>query len=1035
MKHNYSDKFIAWLIKRNLWLYLWIPVLFAIVSSESIVMTMSQLLLGYIDEGYLLTGLVASGLVSFVVCSLLLILLNHIRKDEERYRRLFELAEVPVLLISADDGVILFANDVATEYFEIDKKEAMGLCADEFWANIEQRNDYFDLINQQGRTRGFEAEFKTRKGNSLWASLSSNIIEFNQIPVVFTVYSDITERKQVSEKWYKLLNEQQAILDSDLIGIIKTNNRIITWVNPTFEKMLKYNCGEPIGKLTRILYSDQKAYEDIGAIAYPVIKSGEVFRTEVEYVCKDGRRIWIDLRGRSLDVLANEALWVFIDISERKGIQQLETYREKVLELLATGAALDESLKAIVSGIETINSNMLCSILLLDNDRQCLLLGSAPSLPRFYNDTIDGTAIGPSNGSCGTAAYSGMRVIVEDIQTHPYWVQWKELAAKAKLRSCWSEPIVSSKNKVLGTFAIYHRQICKPTPTDIELIVTAAKLASIAIEQTQTQQELNHYRDHLEELIKQRTADLQVTHAQLLDTQFAMEMAKIGIRWVDTETGRIVYSNQYAAHMLGYSMEEMLTMSVQDFDPNFPSENLQQIIDAIRQQGYGQIETINQTKDGRELLVEISIYYLPEREGNSARLIGFVTDITQRKEFELTLQQAKLEAESANQAKSRFLANMSHEIRTPMNVILGMTYLLLKDGHFNVEQQEKLEKIATASNHLLNIINDVLDLSKIESGKLTLEQSKFNMIQLLEDSCALLTEKARFKGLSLVVENKVLPISFIGDYTRLKQMLINYLGNAIKFTTDGSIILSAFIIEETTDDAVVKFVVKDTGIGISEEQKERLFSAFEQADNSTTRNFGGTGLGLAINRYLANLMGGQVGVESQLGTGSSFWFTTRLGKIKENVFSSNVLVEEASQSISPETVILRDYTGMRLLIVEDNEMNRIIAQELLSATGLVLEFAENGLEAVTKTQNGYFDIILMDLQMPKMDGLAATRAIRQLPSYGSTPIIAMTGNAFIEDQQACFAAGMNDFLGKPVLPKNLYEMLLKWLKEVAKKHE
>ena len=669
---------------------------------------------------------------------------------------------------------------------------------------------------------------------------------------------------------------------------------------------------------------------------------------------------------------------------------------------------------------------MLCSILLLDNDNQCLLLGSAPSLPSFYNDEIHGVAIGPNTGSCGTAANSGKRVIVEDIQTHPYWIQWKELAAKANLRACWSEPIVSTKNKVLGTFAIYHRQICKPTPKDIELIVTAAKLASIAIEQMQTRQELNHYRDHLEELIRQRTADLQATHAQLLDIQFAMERAKIGIRWVDTDTGRLVYSNQYAAQMLGYSVEEMLTMSVQDFDLNFPTENLQQIIEAIRQQGYGQVETINKTKDGRELLVEISIYYLPERPESSAKLIVFISDITQRKEYELNLQQAKLEAESASQAKSRFLANMSHEIRTPMNVILGMTYLLLKSGHVNTEQQEKLDKIDTASNHLLNIINDVLDLSKIESGKLTLEQSTFNMSQLLEDSCSLLTEKARFKGLSLVVENKLLPIFFMGDHTRLKQMLINYLGNAIKFTAKGRIVLSTFIIQESANDAVVKFEVRDTGIGISDEQKVRLFSSFEQADNSTTRNFGGTGLGLAINRYLAHLMGGEVGVDSELNVGSTFWFTARLGKCKSNVFSSNLLVD-ASQDTSAETIILRDYAGMRILIAEDNEMNRIISQELLLATGLVLEFAENGQEAVTKAQNNYFDIIFMDLQMPKMDGLAATRAIRQLQDYVSTPIIAMTGNAFIEDQQACFAAGMNDFLGKPVLPKNLYEMLLKWL--------
>jgi signal transduction histidine kinase len=283
-------------------------------------------------------------------------------------------------------------------------------------------------------------------------------------------------------------------------------------------------------------------------------------------------------------------------------------------------------------------------------------------------------------------------------------------------------------------------------------------------------------------------------------------------------------------------------MRMQDIDPNFPSENLQQIIDTIRRNGHGQIETLNRTKAGRRLQVETSLYYLPKRDDAPAKLIGFVTDITKRKETEMVLRQAKLEAEAASQAKTNFLANMSHEIRTPMNAIMGMTYLLQKKENLNADQQDKLGKIITASDHLLAIINDVLDLSKIESGKLTLEQTEFNTATVLDAALSLIGDRARSKGLNLSIEHNRLPINLNGDSTRLKQMLLNYLSNAVKFTEKGEIKLRVMVVEETALDILLRFEVEDSGIGITPEQKSRLFNAFEQADNSTTRNFGGTGL-------------------------------------------------------------------------------------------------------------------------------------------------------------------------------------------------
>jgi two-component system, sensor histidine kinase and response regulator len=476
--------------------------------------------------------------------------------------------------------------------------------------------------------------------------------------------------------------------------------------------------------------------------------------------------------------------------------------------------------------------------------------------------------------------------------------------------------------------------------------------------------------------------------------------------------------------MLGYGVDEMLTMHIQDIDPNFPFGNLQEIIESIKLNGYRQIETCNKTKDSREILVEMSLYYLPKRQDTPARIICFITDITSRKEAELALRNAKSEAETASAAKSNFLANISHEIRTPMNAIIGFTYLLLNKGNLESDHVEKLRKISAASEHLLDIINDVLDLTKIESGKLHLEETEFSTSTMLDTPFLLIGDKATAKGLNLRIERSILPPTLIGDSTRLNQMLINYLTNAVKFTEKGDITLRVSVIEESTDTIFIKFAVEDTGIGISELQKNRLFNVFEQADNSTTRKFGGTGLGLAINRRLALLMGGDVGVESQPNVGSCFWFTARLKKAKAKMETTPM--SSAFPAIT-QNGVYQQYSGKHLLITEDNEINRIVIKELLFDSDLILDFAVDGVEAVTKSRNCQYDLILMDIQMPKMDGLEATHAIRQLPNHKSTPIIALTGNAFNDDRMACLQAGMTDFLAKPLRPKDLHQALIKWL--------
>lgn len=525
----------------------------------------------------------------------------------------------------------------------------------------------------------------------------------------------------------------------------------------------------------------------------------------------------------------------------------------------------------------------------------------------------------------------------------------------------------------------------------------------------QAQLELQDYKNHLEELVAIRTGELVQSNRQLRETQFAMDRSGIAIQWLDADSGRLLYVNDQTGTMLGYSLDELLRLGIGDICPDFPRERFIQLAISCREQGYIRLETSYQTKCGRFFPVEAVLYYQPPQPEIADRFIVFATDISQRKAAEQALLQAKEAAEASNRAKSVFLSNMSHELRTPLNAILGFAQIMARDDSLDKTHRDRLETINRSGRHLLSLINDVLEISRIEAGRTTVQNEVFCLPDTLMAVEDMIRARAELKSLRFVSEYlSELPRYVVGDAHHLRQVLINLLGNAIKYTERGEVRLRLQVTE-----GGIRFEVADTGIGIAAADIPHIFQAFYQTDAGVAKGEG-TGLGLAISHEFIRLMGSEINVSSELGKGSVFGFTLSLPE-----------ADAPATSVEPSRVIglAMGQPTVRVLVVEDNADSRELITLLLNNVGFDVRAVENGQQAIDCFQSWQPQFIWMDMRMPVLDGYRATKVIRSLPGGGQVKIVALTANAFREDRQAILEAGCDEMLSKPVDEYRLFQIM------------
>ncbi len=1190
-----------------------------------------------------------------------------LRQSDACYRALFKEASDGILLMPPD-GSRLQVNPAFARMHGYAPREMESMRLRDLLTPATAAQALERLRRAEaGEPSEFEVEHRRKDGSTFGLSVTVSRLELGGQPCLLALHRDIHAHKQAEEAARRSQERLNFALQASHTGAWSLNLEDRTATRTEIHaQIFGYPTAEGDWSLDRFL---AHVVPEDRELVQQQLQAGVASHSGWSFECRirraDDQVRWVFIAGGfEPDAGSPGISGIIQDITERKQAQNRERNRRQILELLVSGEPLPEILKAIALGVEMDQPSALCSILLMDESGRRLWHGAAPSLPDFYNEAIHGVTIGAGVGSCGTAAHLKQRVIVEDIQTHPYWAGFRDLAQQAGLRSCWSEPILAGQGKVLGTFAIYHREPQAPQPEDLALIRDFADLTRLAIERKQAQEalrlseaqlravvntlpdpvwlkdaqgvylacnarfeslygatvaeivgktdydfvdramadsfrandqaamaaggprlneeelhfasdghrevmettkapmfdgegrligvlgiahnvterkqleaELRQLNLGLEQRVAERTAALQASEERLA---LAFRATQDGIWDWHLETGEVFYSGRYKS-MLGYEEAEIehhvsawqrllhpddraraqdvvagvlrgereyvmeFRMRHKDghyvdvLSRGFPLQRepggpivrivgthydlterkqaeaqLQKLWHAVehspasvmitdcqgtieyvnpqfeRDTGYTAAESLghnprflqsgihppefyaalwqallsgqtwrgeicNRRQDGSLYWELAAIAPILDGAGRTTHFVAIKEDITERRRVAEELRQARDQAQAANRAKSVFLANMSHEIRTPMNAVLGFTQLLLQDPHASPAQRERLTTIQRSGEHLLEIINEILELARIESGRASLNPVNFDLSGLLQDLDAMFSLRAQARNLAFGVEltPTVVPPLF-GDRTKLRQVCINLLGNAFKFTPDGGrVTLRMALTSEPGGTARLRGQVEDTGPGLQPEEAARLGEPFFQT--AAGQVAGGTGLGLTISREALRLMGGDLAVRTGELGGACFEFEARLRL-------ASAPAEAESAPPPPVRRLVPACVGYRVLVVDDVPDSRDVLAGLLEPLGFGVRTVANGLEAVERCRTWAPALVILDLRMPVMDGVEAARRLRAEHGPG-LKLLVLSANVAVEARAQALAAGADEFMHKPVQHAALLERI------------
>lgn len=953
--------------------------------------------------------------------------------------------------IASPDGRVMRANARLCRLLGRTAEELIGHSYTEF-------THPDDVGNSQAALRGLalggrEGCSVTKRyvrpgGEVVWAKVAISPIrdQSGALRCVVGLMEDITERRKLQLELEEAEARWRFALEGADHGVWDWDARTQkVFYSSRWKDMLGYaddEIGDGFGEWESRVHPD-----DLPGIraALDAHFKGEtsIYLSEHRLRCKDGHYAWVLDRGKVVEWADDgsplRVIGTHTDISATRALILQAQMRVRVIEAVSAGRPLRQVLTIMIEAIEAYMSDWLCSVLLLDDDGMHLRHGAAAHLPGAYVAAIDGVAIGPAVGSCGTAVYHNRRVISADLSLDPAWAPYLPLARSAGLASCWSEPIRDPAGRAVGSFAVYHRTVCAPTSLDLEFMEAATQLAALAIERSREAEDLARHRSMLSalstlqrEFIDSPQSD--TAHAQLLELACTLTDSPIGfIADVDVDSIGQPVLRPHAIRQAGVATTGMTELALS-----------QDLTYAVLADGATYISNDPPRETGCAMLwpgapTPSAFIGLPVHSGG--RLVGLLGLVNRTGGYEtdwrdrlaplvstlaaiiaasrmqagqLAALRAQASAEAASKAKSQFLANVSHELRTPMNAIIGLTALCLKTP-LDERQTDYLHKVADAARGLMDVISDVLDFSRIEADRLELDSLPFTLERLVARVTACFEERSRDKGIDLSTRiDPRIPAVLRGDKVRLAQVLINLVGNAVKFTDAGTVALEIEQVSAGAEAVRLRFAVRDTGIGIRVEVFERLFDPFEQADVSTTRQYGGTGLGLSISQRLVMLMGGRIVVSSAVGKGSEFSFEIDLPVVQGDAATEATRLEAAEP-----------LAGHTVLVIEDQPLNRQVVAELLESEGADVRLAGDG-EAGLGLLDGV-DLVLTDIQMPGIDGYETARRIRADPAHRALPVIALTAHALSDERARCEAAGMDDLITKPVDPALMLKVIGRWL--------